>query len=224
MPLGDILPVAIGIAISPFPIIAVILMLFSPRARSNGPTFLLGWILGLVGVALLSLALANTQDLGTESEPSSLVSLIKLVSGILLLLLALQSWRTRPEPGQEAEMPTWMAGIDAFKPVMALGLGALMSGLNPKNLLLNLTAVSAMAQSGATGITLLVTLVVYVALASATIAVPVLYYWLGGDNAQHTLDSWKAWLAANNAEVMAVLLLILGIQLFGDGLGALIVT
>src|SRR5256885_3321024 len=45
--LGTILPQAIGVAISPVPIIAVILMLISQRARSNGSAFLLGWVLAL---------------------------------------------------------------------------------------------------------------------------------------------------------------------------------
>jgi membrane protein YqaA with SNARE-associated domain len=44
--IGDVLPLAIGIAISPIPIIAAILMLFSPRATSTSTGFLLGWILG----------------------------------------------------------------------------------------------------------------------------------------------------------------------------------
>ncbi len=34
---GSILTFAVGVAISPVPIIAVILMLFSQRARVNGP-------------------------------------------------------------------------------------------------------------------------------------------------------------------------------------------
>ena len=38
--IGAILTYAIGVAISPVPIIAVILMLFSARARVNGPMFL----------------------------------------------------------------------------------------------------------------------------------------------------------------------------------------
>jgi hypothetical protein len=36
-----LLPVAVGVAISPIPIVAVILMLITPRARSNGTGFLL---------------------------------------------------------------------------------------------------------------------------------------------------------------------------------------
>ena len=36
--IGEVLPFAIGVAISPIPIIGVILMLFSERARQNGPS------------------------------------------------------------------------------------------------------------------------------------------------------------------------------------------
>ncbi len=56
--IGGSLPLAIGIAISPIPIIAVVLMLTTPRAKINGPAFLLGWLLGLgiVGTIVLTIA------------------------------------------------------------------------------------------------------------------------------------------------------------------------
>ena len=40
--IADVLPLAVRVLVSPLPITAIILMLFSPRARSNGPAFLLG--------------------------------------------------------------------------------------------------------------------------------------------------------------------------------------
>ena len=43
------LALAVAAAISPFPIIGVVMMLVTPRARSNGPMFLLGWLAGLAG-------------------------------------------------------------------------------------------------------------------------------------------------------------------------------
>jgi Sap, sulfolipid-1-addressing protein len=61
-----------------------------------------------------------------------------------------------------------------------------------------------------------------VVIASLSIAVPVIYYLIGGESAKKTLDGWKAWLGANNATVMAVLLLVIGVVLGGKGLGALI--
>ena len=41
--IGDVLPLGVGVALSPLPIIAVTLMLVSRRARVNGPVFMLGW-------------------------------------------------------------------------------------------------------------------------------------------------------------------------------------
>ncbi|MGH3502089.1 MAG: hypothetical protein ACRDQA_14575 [Nocardioidaceae bacterium] len=41
--IGDVLPLAIGVAISPIPIIAVILMLLSRQASRTSTGFLLGW-------------------------------------------------------------------------------------------------------------------------------------------------------------------------------------
>jgi hypothetical protein len=49
--IGEVLTFAIGVAISPVPIIAVILMLFSGRAKVNGPMFLVGWVVALAVVS-----------------------------------------------------------------------------------------------------------------------------------------------------------------------------
>ncbi len=48
-------------------------------------------------------------------------------------------------------MPKWMATIDHTSPVAALGLAALLSGANPKNLLLAVAGAAAIAQTGIAG-------------------------------------------------------------------------
>ena len=63
--IGNILPFAVVVAISPIPMIAMVLMLATPRARANGPAFALGWIAGLsvLGAIVLVLTTGNaTQD------------------------------------------------------------------------------------------------------------------------------------------------------------------
>ena len=47
--IGGFLPYAVGVAISPVPIAGVLLMLVSKRARTNGPMFLLGWLVKPAG-------------------------------------------------------------------------------------------------------------------------------------------------------------------------------
>src|SRR5688572_29802130 len=94
--IGEILPLAIGVAISPVPIIAIVLMLGTPRARSNGLAFALGWVAGLtiVGGVLLVLASGNSQE--DDGSPETWVSVVKLALGVLLILLAARTWRGRP--------------------------------------------------------------------------------------------------------------------------------
>ena len=72
--IGQVLSFAVGVAISPLPIVAVVLMLATPRARVNGPAFVLGWIVGLslVGtVVLLVLERRERQRLRGSPRPGS---------------------------------------------------------------------------------------------------------------------------------------------------------
>jgi len=219
--IGDMLPLAIGIAISPVPIIAIILMLITPKARSNGLAFLGGWMLGLAVVGTIVLIVANTAGVATSSGPSKTVSLIKLVLGALLLFVAWRQFNKRPQPGEEAPMPKWMRALDSFTPTRSLAIGALLSGVNPKNLILNATAAAGIAQTGLAGVQQAVVLIVLIVVGSLGIIAPVGVYFAMGDKAAPVLDGWKAWLATNNATVMTVLFLVFGVTLIGKGIGGL---
>ena len=68
-------------AISPVPIIAVILMLFSRRAKVNGPAFLLGWVAALTVVSIVVYVLAHDASVASSSAASDSVSWGKIVLG-----------------------------------------------------------------------------------------------------------------------------------------------
>jgi hypothetical protein len=93
--ISEVLPFAIGVAISPAGIIAVILVLFSARARVNGPVFLLGWVVGVASVSTVIYLLADAGDVGSGGSGSDTSYWLKLVGGILLVLLAFRHWRKR---------------------------------------------------------------------------------------------------------------------------------
>jgi Sap, sulfolipid-1-addressing protein len=216
--ISEVLTFAIGVAISPVPIIAVILMLFSSRAKVNGPMFLLGWVVALAVVSGAAYAISDTGNASTNTAAAQGVSWAQIVFGVLFLLLAGRSWRNRPEPGTEPEMPKWMAGIDAFAPGKALGFGLLLAGVNPKNLLLAAGAGSALALTGPSTTDAVVSLVVFVVIGSLTIAGPVVFYLVGGERAKTQLDSVKGWLAVHNDAVMTVLFLVFGVNLIAKGI------
>ncbi len=115
-------------------------------------------------------------------------------------------------------MPKWMSAIDAFTPVKALGTGLLLSAVNPKNLVLATGGGATIGQAnGLSDSETILLVVIFVLIASATIGGAVLAYLVGGQRAKTMLDGWKVWLGHNNAAVMAVLLLVIGVVLAGEG-------
>lgn len=218
--IGDVLPSAIGVALSPVPIIAVILMLGTPKARSNGPAFAVGWVAGLVIVSVVVLLLASGSD-EADSDSSTAVNVIKLVLGAIFVLMALKQWRSRPTPGVEAALPKWMTAIDSFTPVKSLLLGAALSGLNPKNLALTLASAASIAQAGLDGVGSAVTIGVFVVIGSLTVAGPVLAFVFASRQVAAPLTAIKEFMSTHNAVIMMVVLLVLGAKLIGNGIAGL---
>ena len=214
--LGDILGFAVGIAVSPVPIAAVILMLFASKARVTGPSFLIGW---LTGITLVITVVLFVPGLGGDTgEPSTTTGVIKGILGLLLLFAAARQWVSRLRQDDETTMPKWMIGVDTMSGGGAFGLALLLTVLNPKNLLL---AAAAGAVIGAadlnTGETVLA-VGAFTIVASVTIAIPVIGYLIAGDRIQPALDNTKDWMIQNNPAVMSVLLLIFGVILVGDAI------
>jgi hypothetical protein len=217
--IGEILPLAMGVAISVTAIIAVILILFTPKATTNSVAFLSGWVLGLTvvgGIVLIAGDFASD-----DSGESTASGVVKLGLGLLLLLLALRNWRSRPKAGEEPEIPGWMATIDDFGAGKSAGTAAILSGVNPKNLALTVAAAATISAAGLTTGEEIGAFAVYVAIASFTVAAPVLVYLIMGERVQGGLNSLKEWLIANNNTVMFVLLLVFGAKLLGDGISIL---
>ena len=217
--IGDVLPSAVGVALSPIPIVAVILMLGTPRARSTGTAFAIGWVLGLVAVSVIVLLVAGDAD--SSNDTSTTVDVVVLLFGLLLLSVAVRQWRGRPRSGEEPEMPKWMAAIDKFTAGRALGLGVLLSAVNPKNLALTLAAAASLAQAGLSAGGDVVGVAVFVAIGSLTVAGPVVAYLLMGKRAERMLTEIKQFMSDNNSVIMAVVCLVLAAKLIGKAIGGL---
>lgn len=215
--IGDLLPAAVAVALSPIPIIGVILMLGTPRARTNGPAFALGWVGGLTAVSAVVLLVAGGAD-DPDSATSTGVDWLKLLLGLLFLVMAARQWRKRPAKGEEAAMPGWMSSVEHFTPAKSLGLGLALSAANPKNLALTLAASASIAQADLTAGEDVIAVAVFVVLGSLTVAGSVLYYLVDTEGAAGPLASIKAFMSTHNAVIMMVVLLLLGAKLIGTGL------
>lgn len=212
----DILPLAIGIAASPFPIIPAILLLLTPRALAGSASFLAGWAIGILTVVTAFLLLAEVLD--PSHHTPTWASWARIGLGIALVAFGVRQWLTR---SAQADGPAWIRSIQSATPAGALRLGLVLSAANPKIVLLAAPAglaigAEAPSAGAATGAALLFT-----AVAAASVAVPVVMYAVAGDRIVPALRAVGTWLEANNQSIMAVVITIIGVVVLVKGIGGL---
>ncbi|MFD1810649.1 GAP family protein [Rhodococcus gannanensis] len=212
--IGDVLPLAVGVAISPIPIVAAILMLLSANAGGASVGFGIGWVVGIVAATGVFILLSGVVGASDDDSTSS-VSWVKVALGVLLVVLAVKQWRDRGD----TSVPKWMQAIDQLTLAKAAGLGVVLAAVNPKNLLL-CAAAGVTIGAGAIGAAEdVVALVVFTVLAASTVLIPVIGYALAADRLREPLASAKTWLQEQNHAVMAIVLVVMGAVMIGKGLG-----
>jgi threonine/homoserine/homoserine lactone efflux protein len=216
--IGQVLTLGVGVALSPIPIIGVVLMLGTPSGRSNGLAFLGGWIGGLALAGTIVLLISSGIGASEGGQPADWVNVLKLALGLLLFRVALRQWRGRPRAGEQPELPGWMKSIDRFTAPRAAAFGVALSALNPKNLILTIGAASAISQTGVAAGKQAVALAVFVAIGTLGTGTPVVLYLSMRERSQRALEELRDWMAHNNATIVAVICLLIGAKLIGDAI------
>jgi hypothetical protein len=216
----ELLPVALAAALTPTAVLAVILILFSHKARGNGIAFLAGWYLGLLILSWVIVAfLARLGFFSSLLGGQSLSAGIIVMLGLLLLLLAFQQWRTRPRAGAPVAAPAWFDRLNALGPGHSFGIGAALASLTPnKMILLTLAAAMIIGQTSPAPRASLAAYFFYATLGSIPVAIPVALFFSRGEGARATFMRWKDWLLRNNNALMAAVSLLIGLLLLGAGL------
>jgi len=218
--IGEVLPAAVAVALSPIPIVAIVVVLGTPRARTVGPAFALGWVVGLVLVSdIVVLVAGDASD--ADSATASGVNWVMAAIGVLFIVMAARQWRKRPKGGEPTEMPAWMATMDSIGPARALVLGLALSAANPKNLALTVAAAGSIAQAGLDSADTVIAIATFVAIGSVTVVGAVLFYVVAPSTAERPLASVKRFMSDNNTTIMMVILLVLGAKILGDALSGL---
>ena len=220
--IGQILPLAVATALSPIPIIGIVLVLATPRAKANALAFLGGWMIGLAVVGAVVLLVSSGADAtGDTGAPATWVSILKILLALVLLRMAFKNWHARPKADEHGEMPGWLKSVDKFTATRSLTMGAALAALNPKNLVLTIAAAAAIAQTGMEAGDQAMALVVFVLIGTIGVAVPIVLFFTLGKRSDRTLGNLKQWMAQNNAVIIAVLCLIIAAKLLGDGISGL---
>ncbi|MFD0279884.1 GAP family protein [Kitasatospora sp. NPDC127111] len=216
---GRMLASAVGIAISPLTLIAVVLLLATPRGRVNGTAFTAGWVTALA--AVVTVVVWAGSGLGADAAEPAWAWWLELALGALFLLLGVEQWRDRPRAGHVHGPPRWMRAVDRFTPGRSAGLAAALVVANPKNLVLAVGGAVAIATSTASAGGKAGAAALMVLIGSLCTLLPLAVHLFGGDRSARVLGEWKAWLAAHNAAITVVVLVVLGTKYVGDAISGL---
>ena len=216
--IGAMLPLAIGIAISPTTITTAVLMLSSAKANPRTVSLLVGCAIG-VAVAVTAFAVLSTQ---LPAPPGSggrgpWHAGINLLAGASLVVIAATHWRRRPTSGEQAELPKWMSLVDSITPARALVLGFVLTALLPKNLLLALSAGLVIGGAELSVGQAAIAISVFTVIAVSSVGIPVVASVVSPERMRGPLEELRVWLVANNAAIMVVVLLVIGVVMIGNG-------
>ena len=208
--LAGMLPIAIAIAISPIPILAVILMLLTERSTANAVAFLAGWgiALAVIGgvVAALGIGRADSAD-----DPGTGLIVAQFVLAAALLAGGARRWRMRARADDDHETPKWMSAVRSVNPPRALALGVGLIALNPKDGLLTVAAGARLAEADVGTGAAAIALAIFVLASSSTIIAPILAELAMGARAEPILERSRHWLERNGNAAVSVVLLVLGV-------------
>jgi len=219
--LGEVIAPAVGIAISPVSIAAVILLLLSPRGRTTSIGFLLGWTFGIVVAVTAFAIMSAVVPLRVPGMARTVLGVTELVVGGLLLVLAAVRWRRRPraEDG-DGRAPAWMRAVDRATFPLAFALGFVMA-LNPPNLLLSLAGGAAIGVAGPGGSGIVPTIALFSVVAASTVLIPVAGHLVAADRLRRPLDRVRLWLTRHDSVILTVVFVVFGLLSAVQGFSAL---
>jgi hypothetical protein len=213
--LGHLFAPAMVVAISPFSIIAVlILILHTDRPRPNGVAFLAGRLIALA--ACTAVFMQAPRMLNRLNRPMSPWLLIAI--GGILLVTGLAVWAGRDRITEEPRWLRWLRSIDRITPLGAAAIGLLLVLTNPKMLAANAAAGLLVDNAGLSVAAAGGAVLYYSALASSTVAIPVFAYVAVGARSDAHLTRLKNWLHRRNGLVSAVILIAVAIALLLTGI------
>ena len=156
---------------------------------------------------------------GLGDKPPGWASWLRIIVGAALILFGVYQWLTRKK---SAHTPKWMQSLSKLTPVRAGAAAAALTVVNPKVLFICAAAGLAIGTAGfdqATDVWL--ALAWYVAVASSTVAIPILAYAVSGDRLDAPLTRLKDWMERQHAALVAAILMVIGLLVLYKGVHGL---
>jgi hypothetical protein len=213
--IADVVPFALATAVSPLPLLALLVVLLTPRAVPNGLAFTVGWAAALLAVATVTVAVLGA-DAGFDGS-GAVVRALEVVVGAGLVALAAWQWARRPRGAARRVDPRWLVVADRCTPPQAFTLGGVLVLGNPKNLALTVAAAGAVAGADGASHERFWSLALFAVLGTAGLAVPLVLRITLGQRAAGTLTRWRRWLVRHGTAAACAVVALIGVLLVARG-------
>jgi hypothetical protein len=219
--LVELLPLIIGAAVVPIPVIIVLLLLSNTGGLLKGAAFVGGAITVRLAQGFIFSRIFSGDPAATSETGSNLIaSTLLTVLGVLMLIAAYKKWAKEDDP--DAPPPKWMAALGGLSAPKAFGMGAVLVMLAAKQWVFTLSAIAVIGQAqlappASTGL-----FVVYVLAAQALGLIALIAYAVAPRSAGGALAKVNVWLERNNRPIMIGISLIFGLFFLFKGVTGLI--
>jgi Sap, sulfolipid-1-addressing protein len=208
-------------ATSPLALASVLIVLTGARARLKGAALAIGFVAGQAVLFFFVFAVGTASSPDGENHPA-VVDTIEIAFGTALLLTAAYVRRHRSDPAAPSRGPNprtvaIRSRLAKLRPLTALGTGAVLGIGGPKRISVTLVASAAIAAAGLGSAGALGLAVLYVAVATVLVWVPVLLYIALGSRATEWLANGQRWIGQHKEPLTFYPSAVLGIVLVVDG-------
>ena len=214
---GEMLALAGGIAFSPIPIAAVILILMTPQGRRNSLAFVIGWLLGLSALLLSVILVVGRIDAAGGPRFPWIGPSLQVLFGLFLWSLAFRIWRSRPRSEESEKTPVWMEKLDQFGWAKSLSLAVVLGVANLKNLPITVQAGILVSRGPDWGEGRWWLILLFLAVGLLGVGAPLVVATLFPRRSDQVLRAWRRWLCRHNALVLTCLFSGIGAMLLFKG-------
>lgn len=231
----SLIPVSLGIVMSPLAVIAVVAVLFSDRARVNSVAFLAGWIGGIVFALAVSYAVLTALQVYERQDPPLWVPVIHLVIGSVLLAGAwfvhsrerahLRAMSLASGPGDIADaaphLPKVLQSVEHFDAPRSVLLGFALFVLNPIDVSCALAAALDLRLSTVSGAGQITVAGLFVLIGASSVIAPVALLLVRKEKAAAPLGHLRTWIAGNTKLLNIALLVLIAVMQINKGVQGL---
>ena len=215
---GHVLFYALAAAASPLVMTATFAVIRSERPRTDGIAFLSGFLLGTTIACGLGLVLGQAAVDRLDSH-ETVEGVLTLLLGVALLAVGLQARHAPPRSAARGSRANAiLAGLGNVRPAAAFSMAGLLGFGGPKRLLLTFLAMASVSEASLGDAEDLTLVLVYIAVATVLVSVPVGIVIIAGDRAAGILARGESWLTDHAAELRVWLSLGIGAALIVDAL------